>query len=126
MSQSNSTNTNDCWLWAMAVTKEDYGYTGSEYAHRLFYKIHNGAIPKGLEIDHLCFTPRCVNPEHLEAVTGRENLRREWERRILKCPAGHNKTGDNLYIEKLSGYKRCRICRTAANRKANKKRYAGA
>jgi hypothetical protein len=46
------------------------------YAHRASYALHKGEIPDGLEIDHLCHKPLCVNPEHLEAVTRDENQRR--------------------------------------------------
>lgn len=36
----------------------------------------NGPVPKGLELDHLCRNRWCRNPNHLEAVTHRENMRR--------------------------------------------------
>jgi len=39
-----------------------------------------GEIPKGLVIDHLCNIKKCVNPEHLEAVTYGENTQRAWNR----------------------------------------------
>jgi hypothetical protein len=46
-------------------------------AHRVSWVLHhNKEIPDGYEIDHLCENPQCVNPEHLEAVTRQENLRR--------------------------------------------------
>ena len=45
-------------------------------AHRLMYERYIGAIPEGLELDHLCSNTRCVNPEHLEPVTHRVNLMR--------------------------------------------------
>lgn len=35
-----------------------------------------GPIPDGLQLDHLCRNPSCVNPAHLEIVTGAENIRR--------------------------------------------------
>lgn len=46
-------------------------------AHRLALAIATGEdIPSGLEVAHLCGRPSCVNPDHLEAVTPRENMRR--------------------------------------------------
>lgn len=51
-----------------------------EGAHRASYKLVRGPIPAGLELDHLCVNPPCVNPAHLEPVTHAENVRRAIER----------------------------------------------
>lgn len=48
----------------------------TRWAHRFAYELTFGTIPEGLELDHLCRHPRCVNPWHLEAVTPKENMRR--------------------------------------------------
>ena len=48
-------------------------------AHRVYYERHVGPVPEGLELDHLCRNPGCVNPEHLEPVTHAENIRRGYQ-----------------------------------------------
>lgn len=75
--------TDTCWLWrGQAIGKQrKYGKfsvgTKKVWAHRWAYERWVGQIPAGHEIDHLCRVPLCVRPEHLEAVTKAENLRRE-------------------------------------------------
>ena len=72
--------TPDCWLWTGPHDAEGYGrfnYAGEALpAHRWSYEETKGAIPKGLEIDHLCREPACVRPDHLEAVTHQVNTQR--------------------------------------------------
>ena len=65
----------ECWEW-QAVKTKGYGIFRGNQAHRWAYQQWCGQIPEGLVIDHLCKNPGCVNPDHLEAVTQRENLRR--------------------------------------------------
>jgi HNH endonuclease len=45
-------------------------------AHRAYYQERHGPIPDGYQLDHLCRVRACVNPDHLEVVTARENIRR--------------------------------------------------
>lgn len=47
-------------------------------AHVMVYERFKGKVPDGLEIDHVCNNKHCLNPEHLEAVTHAENVRRAW------------------------------------------------
>ena len=71
-----------CWNWQLALNAAGYGIIGvncrPRLAHRIAYEEFVGSIPNGLELDHLCKNKRCVNPEHLEAVTRSENVRRGW------------------------------------------------
>ena len=70
-----------CWLWNGALDKDGYpkladGKGGWVQGHRFSHELFLGPIPAGLVIDHLCSTPSCVNPIHLEAVPQRENFLR--------------------------------------------------
>ena len=87
-----------CWLWIGKTRKDGYGvlslFGGFGYAHRVSYELLVGPIPDGLVIDHLCRIRCCVNPDHLEPVTSRENLARSpltWKgttSRRTHCPQG--------------------------------------
>ncbi|TSD68108.1 HNH endonuclease signature motif containing protein [Aeromicrobium piscarium] len=80
--------TETCWQWTGNVTGR-YGrlsFKGADtQAHRWSYEHFVGPIPDGLEIDHTCENTRCVNPGHLEPVTGRENVRRYHERKRARA-----------------------------------------
>ena len=85
--------TDDCWLCTDALV-DGYGRFSVNgrtiAAHRWAYEQLVGPIPPGLQLDHLCHTRdvakcirsgecthrRCVNPDHLEPVTSRENVNR--------------------------------------------------
>jgi hypothetical protein len=75
-----------CWEWT-AGRSGGPGYGAFSLgqrkvgAHRWSYENFVGPIPEGLELDHLCRNPGCVNPDHLEPVTRSENIRRTWEHR---------------------------------------------
>ncbi len=70
--------TDTCWLWQAGCDKDGYGafkYNDAPgKAHTFSYLLHNKRVPRGMVIDHLCRNPRCVNPEHLEMVSHRENV----------------------------------------------------
>jgi hypothetical protein len=114
--------TETCWLWTAGKHSAGYGVINLcvgvnqvAYAHRLSYEWAKGPIPDGLEIDHLCRVRNCVNPDHLEAVTGAvNNLRGESaaarHSRKTHCPRGHAYSGQNLYRPKRGG-RQCRACR---------------
>ena len=112
--------TESCWLWTAARDHRGYGEFRVELpparpakAHRFAYETLIGPIPDGLELDHLCRVRNCVNPEHLEPVTGRVNtLRGEspaaQNARKTHCVRGHELP---LRQETKGRRKRCSQCR---------------
>lgn len=61
-----------CWLWTAGDDGQGYGaYSAggkNVRAHRYVYQLLVGAIPEGMDLDHLCRRRRCCNPDHLEPV----------------------------------------------------------
>lgn len=76
--ESNRTITESgCWEWSAGVAKPGYGMVRLEgktaLVHRAAYEEYVGPIPENREIDHQCRNRLCFNPEHLKAVTRKEN-----------------------------------------------------
>lgn len=69
-----------CWRWTWSKQTNGYGQWRLNgplvLAHHIAYVLHKGPIPDGLQLDHKCEQRDCVNPDHLEAVTAQENIRR--------------------------------------------------
>ena len=78
-----------CWLWSLSLNERGYpmisvtsrGAKKTYRAHRFYYEQQHGPIPAGLTLDHLCCQRACVNPDHLEPVTQKENVQRGLRRR---------------------------------------------
>jgi hypothetical protein len=115
-----------CWPW-VGGRDGHRGYSTIDVAgknvrvHRITYELVNGPISIGLEIDHLCRNPFCVNPAHLEAVTHRVNCLRGVApsaqcARQTHCKNGHPFDLLNTYIDKR-GWRICRICRREYQRR---------
>ncbi len=120
-----------CWIWQGATkSKSGYGSFGwtrrsqSIPAHRASFRLLRGDIPDGLQIDHLCRVRNCVNPNHLEVVTVKQNIRRGLAgdvaraRQLAKthCPAGHPYDAENTYIRPGYGFRSCLTCIKARQR----------
>lgn len=123
-----------CWLWLGARRERGHGHCliqgRFQPAHCVAYDELVGPVPDGMELDHLCRTPACVNPAHLEPVTGQENRRRGIRVGVFNsspdtCPYGHPLDGENLYVDP-QGSRYCRICIRAAgsrHRERDRERY---
>ncbi len=107
-----------CWEWDAAKSGDGYGTFdttfGTTFAHRFSWTLRNGIIPKGLQIDHLCRNRGCVNHDHMELVTPKENTLRgigpsAINARKLFCGQGHKFSGGNT-IRTKDGKRRCRSC----------------
>jgi hypothetical protein len=124
-----STLATGCWEWPGGKTCGGYGKVTmakkTRIVHKLAYEHLVGSVPDGLQLDHLCRNPCCANVEHLEPVTGRENLMRgtsfsALNARKTHCPQGHELAGANLLVSK--GARICRTCKREKGRRADAKR----
>jgi len=113
-----------CWIWLAGKTGGKGGESGGYgltvrngvriYAHCFAYEELEGPVPEGMELDHTCRNHACVNPEHLELVTHRENILRGLSpaanrAKQTHCKYGHAFDNKNTYVYK-DGTRRCRAC----------------
>lgn len=116
-----------CWVFTGALS-QGYGVigagprgSGNVLAHRLTYDFYVGAIPEGLDLDHLCRNRACCNPWHLDPVTRRVNVARgllSAEERAKRrdnrthCAAGHPTAENQSVTKRRNGMvaRRCLAC----------------
>lgn len=121
-----------CWLWqggkitgGYAVFRRTTGVVGPVkiLVHRYSFELFYYAIPEGMEIDHMCKTRHCVNPQHLDLVTRLENIRRSNRHKVSKmhCINGHRFTPENTYFAKGRLHRACRTCQRASARRQREK-----
>lgn len=110
-----------CWIWTGTLSggvSGGYARMGADgrsvWAHRFSYEHYVGELVPGLQIDHLCRVRCCVNPDHLEQVTPRDNVIRgdsfaAKEAKKTHCKRGHPFDEKNTRITP-KGHRDCRAC----------------
>lgn len=121
-----------CVIWTGSLNNRGYGTISeggragkSLYAHRASYALFVAPIPAGLVVDHTCHNRdatcsggpgcvhrRCINPEHLEAITPEENIRRSAASAVnwTHCVNGHPFDDGNTYLRPDNGTRQCKQC----------------
>ena len=107
-----------CWIW-IGYTENGYGRSTNGFLHREVYELLVDTIPEGLVLDHLCRVRNCLNPEHLEPVTRRENTQRGERAQKKTCKRGHPL--NEAYVTR-DGHRSCRACNRMRSRNLNWKR----
>ena len=99
-----------CWDWCGSLSSNGYGFIWhlgrTVRAHRFAHEYFIGLIPRDKEIDHLCRNHRCVNPDHIELVTRRENVMRGINPEILRQRMLNNDSEFSRTIGRLGGLAR--------------------
>lgn len=113
-----------CWIWLGACDPSGYGRAwvdGRDFpSHRLSLRLFMQTETKGNDqVDHLCRSTWCVNPEHLEYVSCLENNRRKAAAKMA-CVNGHRFEGSSYVIYK--GRRICIPCRREAGRRYDSRR----
>lgn len=126
-----------CWWWVCTINKKGYAKFLANgkvvRAHKFLYEKMVGKVPVGLILDHKCRVRHCVNPDHEEPVTPKENTRRgvvaqvvgQRGRDMTHCKKGHAFNENNTYhgVWKNGGkYRACRTCKRITMAKLRIKR----
>lgn len=127
-----------CVEWTGTLSDDGYGkavvgYRAHarpvrRYAHVVSFEMWRGAVPTGLELDHTCRNRRCINPDHLEPVTRKVNVRRGALPHLMRdpgfrpkralvetCKNGHAMSGENVGRNEKRRW--CRACKRAVSQK---------
>lgn len=125
-----------CWVWQGTMFRQGYGcFTGISNgrsrafrAHRVLWSWRNGREPVR-PLDHLCHNPEtceggetcphraCVNPDHLQEVTQRDNVIRGSGPSATNALKEKSSSGHNLDYVDPRGWRGSKADRAAAVRR---------
>ena len=95
---------NGCLVWTAGKVGGKYGRFRDagklHLAHRWAYAHHNGEIPEGYEIDHICKNTSCVEITHLQALPQKQHRTKD----LSGEGHGNSKlTWDDVQVIRASG-----------------------
>lgn len=100
-----------CWDWQGCKDRDGYGSIGyknkSRLVHRLAYMLYNQLSEEDIEgkvVMHLCDNPSCVNPDHLQLGTQKDNVHD-----CIKKGRRANRKGEQNPNSKLTDYQAQKI-----------------
>lgn len=110
-----------CLIWNDVIDHDGYARQWHEgknlRVHRIVFNLTHGELPRHLVPDHLCRVRCCLNVNHMEPVTWKENVLRgigitAENARKTHCNNGHAFEGNNLgSLGQKSDHQRiCRKC----------------
>jgi hypothetical protein len=98
-----------CWEWIGSPARAGYGRLKIgrryEFAHRLSWRLHHGAIQDGLCVLHKCDNRICVNPDHLFVGTIQDNTDDMMRKGRDRPQIGSQKTQAKLIEAKVATIK---------------------
>ncbi len=118
---------NGCWVWQAHKNHHGYGTIAYKNVSRLAYNIsyilfRKKPITPGKVLHHICGNRACINPEHLEEITNKENVLQgigptAVNARKTHCDDGHSiMEEENIYRNKDNG-RVCKICHYQSSKK---------
>lgn len=99
----------ECILWKGRTNSRGYGVkcfgkSNDKLMHRVVYEHHHGPLKPGQVVMHTCDNRLCINPEHLQAGSQRDNLHDMYNKQRANPRGEGNPTNErNISINK-AGY----------------------
>lgn len=108
---------NGCLIWGGYCLK-GYPQTNirgvSRLVHRVLYFVERGQIPEEMQIDHSCNNTKCLNIDHLQLATAKENTLRSTNPCARHSQKEVCKNGHEFDVVRIREGRTSRVCRTCA------------